>query len=87
MDSNLHFGLTQEELEDKVFEITDKIIQSKEFENALPEVLDQKNSPLEIALHFASALTKDVVPIIIAKAIVENNKAISQQISELLAKK
>lgn len=42
MDSNLHFGLTQEELEDKVFEITDKIIQSKEFENALPEVLDPK---------------------------------------------
>lgn len=87
MDKTLHFGLTQEELEDKVFEITDKIIQSKEFEKALPKIIDPKTSPFEMVLTLALTMTKDLVPVIIAKSIAENNKVISQQISELLEKK
>lgn len=87
MDKKLYFGLTQEELEDKAFDITDKIIRSKEFEKALPEVINRENSQFEAALSFALTMTKDLVPVIIAKSIAENNKVISQQISELLENK
>lgn len=87
MDKNLHFGLTQEELEDKAFDITDKIIQSKEFEKALPEAINRESSQFEAALSFALTMTKDLVPMIIAKSIAENNKVISQQISEFLENK
>jgi hypothetical protein len=87
MNAKIILGLSVDELIKKSHETTRKLTESQEFNNLLLKTFSATTSQEELFAKFTTILTKEIVPIVIAETIHENNEVISKQVSELLEKK